>query len=114
MENALKVTKRFKRICKNYLNLYGEYGKFRVVCCTQNRLRIRRNYLNVFVEYMERIYTMRTWSRRKETLGVFSKYAKRHKTEHIPVKKMVQHEFSVDSYYLYKMGWIKPNHFTLP
>jgi hypothetical protein len=58
-----------------YLGVYGEYDKCRVICGTQNFLQIRRKNLCV----------LRTWRRRKETLGIFSYYAKRHKSAYISV-----------------------------
>ncbi len=56
---------------------------------------------------------MRTWRRRKETLGVLGEYAKRHKSvlSQLIIKKF---KFLKDSFYLHYMEWIKPkNHLTL-
>jgi hypothetical protein len=74
-----------------YLSELGEYAESilahmentvnKVFCSTQNRLSVHEKYVNVSGEYAEIIYAY--MRRRKETLGVFSLYAKRHKTEHI-------------------------------
>jgi hypothetical protein len=40
-----------------------------------------------FMFFLSTLESMRTWRRRKETLGVFSYYAKRHKSAYISVNK---------------------------
>jgi hypothetical protein len=37
-----KAPRHIWRIRRKYLSVYGEYGEFRVVCCTKNHLRIQR------------------------------------------------------------------------
>ncbi len=64
-----------------YLSVNVKYGKCRVVCGTQNCLRTHAKVLTEFRACEERIYVYNTWIRRKKTLGVFSWYTKRHKTE---------------------------------
>jgi hypothetical protein len=70
---------------RKYMSVCREYGKFRVVCCTQNRLR-----------------------KRGKNLCVHGDDAERHETEEWGY--FVQHEIFLiyGTYYLYKMGWIKP------
>jgi hypothetical protein len=41
---------RIRRIREKYLSVHGEYGEFRVVCGTLNRLRIRGKNLCVHGE----------------------------------------------------------------
>jgi hypothetical protein len=46
-----RILHSFQRIpVFKYLSVYGEYGEFRVVSCTQNRLRIREKNLWVHGE----------------------------------------------------------------
>jgi hypothetical protein len=56
MEYVLKVSMHIRRIHRKYFSVYGDYGKFKIVCSTQNCLSICRKYLNVFGEYAKRIY----------------------------------------------------------
>jgi hypothetical protein len=70
---------------ENKRRVYGENGKFRAVCDTQNRLRIRG-----------------------KNLCVHGEDAKKHKTEDIAVNN--GQIFLI--LYFYTVGWIKP--FPLP
>jgi hypothetical protein len=58
---------------------------------------------------------MHPWRRRKETLGVFSLYAKRYKSVYISVNNTTNFNFfKILSNYVLHMGLIKPkNHLTL-
>ncbi len=64
MENALKVSKRIRRICRKYLSVYGENGKLGLFT---NHLRIRGKYLKVFREYAERIFAHMEKTQRDNT-----------------------------------------------
>jgi hypothetical protein len=83
MENALKVSKRIRRIRRKYLSVYGEHGKLGLFAVH----KIVSEYGESIQTYSENTWkeSMRTWRRRKETLGVFSLYAKRHKIVYISV-----------------------------
>jgi hypothetical protein len=112
MENALKVSKRIRRLRGKYLSVYGEYDKFRIVCSTHNRLQIIGKYLNVFGEYAERIYAYVHGEDAKRLLP-YSPNTPRDKKLSISQLTMVRHEILSDPYFLYNMGWIKPkNYFT--
>ncbi len=83
MGNARKVSKRIRRLRRKYLSVYGEYGNLGLFAvhkivseCAES---ISTHSENAWKEYM------RTWRRRKETLGVFSLYAKRYKSLYISV-----------------------------
>ncbi len=49
---------RNRRTQGNFLNVNGEYGEFRVVCCTQNLLRIRGKNLCLHREDAKRYKTV--------------------------------------------------------
>ncbi len=82
---------RIRRIRWNYLNVYGEYGEFRVVCGTQTYLQIHG-----------------------KNLYAHGEDAKRHNSEDISVNDGKTWNFLVDPYFLsVQDGWIKPkNHIT--
>jgi hypothetical protein len=39
-----------------YLSVFGEYGKFGIICGIQNCHHTQGKYLNIFREYVERTY----------------------------------------------------------
>jgi hypothetical protein len=61
-----------------YLSVYGEYGE----CKTQ-----KKSSPNTRKE------SMRTWRRRKETLGALGEYAKRYKSVYISVNNNINFIF---------------------
>jgi hypothetical protein len=62
----MKVTKRFRRICRKYLHLYGEYGNL--------GLFAEHKIVSEYAEntWKESTLCVRTWRRHKEILDVFS------------------------------------------
>ena len=83
MGNAWKVSKRIRRLRRKYLSVYGEYGNLGLFAvhkivseCAESIQTHSENTRKEFV---------RPWRRRKETLGVFSLYAKRYKSVYISV-----------------------------
>jgi hypothetical protein len=70
MENAWKVSECIWRIRRKYLSVYGENGKLGLFVVH----KIISEYAESIKTYSEntRKESMHTWSRRKETLNVFS------------------------------------------
>ncbi len=69
-ENAQKVSKRSRRLRGKYLSVYGEHDKLGLFAVH----KIVFKYAESILTYSENAgkESLRTWRRRKDTLGVFS------------------------------------------